>query len=116
MMSTASWLATSPAAAPPMPSQTPNTVAALADELLAVGLHQAARAAGEVGDDEVVLVVLADLADVGAPEQTNANLCAWRRTEVRHRFALPTSSRNRCCPILRWSPWREFLLAADGER
>ena len=36
-------------------------------------LEQAAGLTCEIGDEEVVLVVLADLADVGAPEQLHAD-------------------------------------------
>ena len=41
---------------------------AVTHQLLAVGLHQAAALAREVRDQKVVFVVLADLPDVGAPE------------------------------------------------
>ena len=63
-----------------MPSHTPRTVPALADGVRAVGLEQAARLAREIGDEEVVLVVLAHLADVGAAEELEANLAARSRS------------------------------------
>ena len=70
MMSTASWLATSPAAAPPMPSHTAKSVAVRADRRRRGSPPCRPRARlREVGDEEVVLVVLADLADVGAREE-----------------------------------------------
>ncbi len=47
---------------------------ARADDLRAVRLHQAAALLREVRDDEVVLVVLAHLADVGPPEEAHLHL------------------------------------------
>ena len=78
--------------------------AALADLLLAVGLDQAATLSGQVGDEEVVLVVLADLADVGATEDAHADLTSGLRRHDRAPL-VSTSSRNRCWPMRRKSPW-----------
>jgi hypothetical protein len=82
MMSTASWLATSPAAAPPMPSHTPKRAAA-ADELRPQSASMRPRVPREVGDEEVVLVVLAHLAHVGATEDAQADrTCGLRRRDL----------------------------------
>src|SRR5690606_23657698 len=74
-------------------------------DLLAVALHQAPAAPGQVRDQEVVLVVLAYLSDVGPSKDAEAN---FTRRRHRHDRGPPVSksSRNRCCPTRRWSPWK----------
>ncbi len=77
--------------------------AAVADGRLAIALHQAAALARQIGDEEVVFVVLSDLSHIGTSE--DAYLETRARNVVSHRAsARPTSSRNRCCPIRTWSP------------
>ena len=72
-----------------------------ADGERAIGFEQAPRLLREVGDEEVVLVVLADLSDVGAPEQAYTNARARIGVAVHQLLdPVPKSSRNRCWPIL----------------
>ena len=73
MTSAAIWLASSPAAAPPMPSATRNSEPFGPDDVIAdLGL-QAGVAGGEIGDEERVLVVLAGEAEVGLAENGDAD-------------------------------------------
>ena len=74
--------------------------AAFADDLVAVGLHQPRLALREVGDEEVVLVVLAHLADVGAAEEAQLDRRWLAPCPSAVRLAARTvrwSRRNGCC-------------------
>src|SRR5262249_20182575 len=80
-----------------------NDGACLADDLLAVLLHQASALTSEVRNQKVVFVVLADLTDVGAAEELETNLAPEGNAVLSAhgtRYSGSTSSRNRCWPIL----------------
>jgi hypothetical protein len=59
------------------------------DGLFPIALHQAAAPTRQVCDEKIILVVLADLPDIGSPEEGQANFACRRPSVLRSAHLLP---------------------------